>query len=591
VSTFRRLLRLSLPYSGQMLLAIILGIGTVAAGAGLLSTSAYLIARAALQPSIADLQVAIVAVRAFGLARGGLRYVERLTTHSAAFHTLSRLRLWFYDRLEPLVPAALSQVHSGDLLARITDDIETLDDFFVRALAPLGVALGSAVAGGLFMAQFDPGLGLELAGAFLLGGMIVPSITFTAGRRTGPKLIALRAQLKVVELDLLQGMPDLLLAGAVERQQVRLAELEDELATQQRRETLWRGFAEAVPALLGELTVLVFILTLTPQIRAGSLAGIMLPTLLLAAIAAFEAIAPLPDTFQRLGKQLAAARRLFDLADRPIPVRAPNAPASVPDRFDLRFNSLTFAYGSGEQPALSRVSFHLPQDASLGLVGPSGGGKSTLINLLTRFWPYTTGQIEMGGVELRTLDPTDLLACMSVISQQTDFFAGTLQENLLLAQPRASEGEIWHALEQAGLADWVAGLPSGLETLVGERGLMLSGGERQRVAIARAFLQTAPILILDEFDAHLDLSTRTALLARVKELMMNRTTLIATHRLPGWENLDQFIILEGGRITASGTHRQLLESSPWYAAAYAAQMQERILEELRTDPASPSPLT
>jgi ABC-type transport system involved in cytochrome bd biosynthesis fused ATPase/permease subunit len=272
-----RLLCLSLPYAGRMLTSVLLGTATIAAGVGLLSTSAYLIARAALRPSIAELQVAIVAVRAFGLARGGLRYVERLTTHAVAFRILARLRTWFFERIGPLAPAGLADLHSGDLQARIISDIETLDDFFVRGLAPLGVALGSALAGACVLGLFDVRLGIELAGFFLLGGLILPLIVLQLSRRAGSRLISIRSRRQVAHLDLIQGLSDLLLAGAVQRQRDRLEELEAAYAGDQLREARLQGLATAMPGILTDLTMLAFILTLIPRILDGSFPGYLLP--------------------------------------------------------------------------------------------------------------------------------------------------------------------------------------------------------------------------------------------------------------------------------------------------------------------------
>jgi len=580
VRHLRQLLLLSLPYIGRMLLSVLLGTATVAAGVGLLSTSAYLIARATLQPSIAELQVAIVAVRAFGLARGGLRYLERLTTHSAAFRLLSRLRLWFYDRIEPLAPAGLRGLHSGDLLARIVSDIETLDDFFVRGLSPIGVALGTCLAAGAFLGGYDLRLALELAVAFLLGGALTSWMMRTLGRRASARIVALRGELQVLELDLIQGLGDLLLAGSVARQLLQLQTLERSLAGLQRRDAALGGLAAALPALFADITAAAVLLTAAPSIRAGLLPGYLLPVLMLAAIASFEAIAPLPETFQRLDRQLTAGHRLFELAELPVPIPPPAAPVPMPGRNDLELRGVTFSYGAQERPALTDLELELPEGSTLGLVGPSGAGKSTVVRLITRLYPYSTGQITLGGLDLRALDPSGVRSRMAVISQHSDFFSGTLRENLLLANPQASDGELLDALGQARLGEFVAHLPRGLDTHVGERGLTLSGGEGQRVAIARALLRHAPIVIVDEFDAHLDAQTRAELLEVVLELIRTRTALIATHSLIGFERLDRFAVLQEGTIAASGTHADLLQAGGWYAAAYAAQRTERALEAM-----------
>jgi ABC-type multidrug transport system fused ATPase/permease subunit len=255
-------------------------------------------------------------------------------------------------------------------------------------------------------------------------------------------------------------------------------------------------------------------------------------------------------------------------------------PQSVPERYELERSDLSFRYHPRESLVLSRLNLRLPEGNALGLVGPSGAGKSTLISVLTRLWPFERGQIKLGGVDLLSIEPDEVRACFSVISQRTDFFAGTLRENLLLARPQASDEQLVDALAQARLAGLLSSLPDGLDAWVGEHGLTLSAGERQRVAIARAILHAAPILVLDEFDAHLDQPTRTALMQTLGQLMRSHTTLIATHRLVGFEHLDEIIVLEGGRVTSQGTHKELLQENGWYAAAYASQLQELQLENL-----------
>jgi ABC-type multidrug transport system fused ATPase/permease subunit len=224
--------------------------------------------------------------------------------------------------------------------------------------------------------------------------------------------------------------------------------------------------------------------------------------------------------------------------------------------------------------ALDRVSFCLPPGGRVAVVGPSGAGKTTLVWLLLRFWEYDQGQIYLGGHELRQYRTDDARRMISVVSQDTHLFNGTIGENLLLARPGATPQELDSAAEQAQLLPFIQGLPQGYDTWIGEQGLRLSGGERQRLALARAFLKDAPILILDEPTAHLDAATARALLRALDRLMLGRTTLMIAHRLAGLEMFDHILVLEGGRIAEQGRHHDLLALRGRYWHMLERQEQE-----------------
>ncbi|MGD2205722.1 MAG: thiol reductant ABC exporter subunit CydD, partial [Anaerolineae bacterium] len=447
-SAFWRLLRLVAPFArgavpsaiGGMALAVLLGFATIGSSIGLMATSAYLIARAALQPSIADLQVAIVGVRFFGIARGVFRYLERYVSHHVTFRLLARLRVWFYSALEPLAPARLMQFRSGDLLTRVVADIETLESFFLRVLAPPVVAVLVATLAAVLVGSFDSRLAVTLLVFLALAGAGVPFLTRVLGRRAGQRMVRVRAELNATLVDGVQGMADLLAYGQEACHLTRVQELSRELSDLQGRMARIGGLHSALTGLLmslATLAVLVIAIPLT-ALKTGPLDGVYLAVLALIVMPCFEAVLPLPQAFQYLENSLEAARRLFQVVDaEPAVVNAPQ-PASPPDGYGLRVENLRFAYNPEGPLALDGIDFDLPQGGCLAVVGPSGAGKTTLVHLLLRFWNYRQGRIMLGGQELRGYSQSFVRRLFAVVSQHTYLFNDTVRKNLLLARSDVS---------------------------------------------------------------------------------------------------------------------------------------------------------
>ncbi len=593
-----RVLKIAAPFKGWMALAALLGFATVGSGVGLLSTSAYIIAKAALRPSIAELQIAIVGVRFFGVARGVLRYLERLVSHQVTFRILARLRVWFYAAVEPLAPARLAQFHSGDLLSRVVADVETLENVFGRAIAPPLVALLTAGLAWALLAGFDERLALVQVLFLALAGIGVPLLVHRLGRGSGRRLVGARAELSAALVDGVQGAAELLAFGAAERHQARVAALDREVASLQGRMARFGGLTDALMGLLVNLATLAALAIAIPLVGAGrdGVDGVQLAVLVLAVVASFEAVLPLPQAAQHLEASLAAARRLFEIVDAPPAVvdppgarvhrvaelcgatSDPPSPLGTQDDYGLAFQDVRFRYGPGEPWALDGVSLHVAQGQSVAVVGASGAGKTTLLNLLLRFWEYEQGHILLGERELRDLAQADVRRLVSVVSQHTHLFNATLRENLLLARPGATEVELARAAQQAQLDEFIQGLPQGYDTWIGEQGLRLSGGQRQRLAIARALLKDAPILLLDEPAAHLDAATGRELTRALYALMPGRTTLLITHQLAGLEAVDEIVVLRAGRVVERGRHAELVQMGGLYRRMW--DVQGRILGEV-----------
>ncbi|MDZ7317237.1 MAG: thiol reductant ABC exporter subunit CydC [candidate division KSB1 bacterium] len=526
------LFRLLRPYRSIMALAVFLSFAAIGSGMGLMMTSAYLIARAALHPSVAELQTAVVGVRFFGISRAVLRYLERLLSHNVALRLLAQFRLWFFQAVEPLAPGRTAEWRSGDLLSRSVGDVEALQNFYVRLLAPpIVAALVSLLTAGI-IAVVSVQAATGVFAAMTLAMTLIPWLTLRSLRGIGARLRELEAQLAVTALDGLQGLSDLLLFGRADDHFARLGSFYDDLVRLKQKQKSSLALHETMIGLLMSLAVLVLFSTVGPLVNAGETSGVTLAVLILAVLAAFEAITPLPLAALHLKEIDRAAERLLRIIQAPTPYDPPDAPAPID--FSLSFEQVTFRYAPDQPAVLTDFSLQVPQGDRLVILGANGAGKSTLIHLLHRFYEVEAGKIRLGGVPIERFSQRQLSEWMAVSPQQVFLFSGTIRENLLIAKPTASEEEMDRVCEAAQLAPWIAALPHGYETAVGEGGLLVSGGERRRLAVARALLKEAPILIFDEPTADVDVETEAALWHTFASLPPDKTVIIMTHRLPSW---------------------------------------------------------
>ena len=571
-NTFGRLLKLAWPVRNWMALSALIGTATVLCGIGLAATSAYLISAAALHPSEAALAIAIVGVRFFGIARGAFRYLERLVSHKAAFQLLADMRVWFYKALVPLVPARLltlkngsqQELRSGDVLRRAVSDVDILQNFYIRVLAPPIVAALVALIMWIFLGAFGGLFGLVYLGLFLVASVVIPALSHLASRRLGQRIVTTRSDLQVQLVDSVQGIADLIAFGQEGQQAAHIQALTKKLNGMQMAMAYIGGTQNALTNFFMNGTAWVMLLLAIPFVHSGQLDGIFLALLVLSALASFEIVLPLPATFQQLSGNLKAASRLFEIVDASPAVAEPQQAAPLPDDTTLIVEQLNFRYEADEPYVLRDINLTLKPDEYVMLVGPSGSGKSTLTRLLLRFFEYNEGRITLGGRDLREYRPDDLYTLMSVVEQDTHLFNTTIRANLLLARPDASEEELVAASQQAQLHEFVQGLPNGYDTQVGEQGLLLSGGERQRVAIARAFLKDTPIVILDEPTVNLDAIAEQSVLQAIQSLRKGRATLMVTHRLTAMDTANEILVFQDGRIVERGTHQHLLQNEGSY---------------------------
>ncbi len=573
MKTLLRLTRLYAPYWRWLIGGALLALVVVLANVALLGVSGWFLASmaaAGIAGSTMNYFTPAAAIRAFAILRTGGRYAERLVTHEATLRFLSGLRVWFYRRIEPLPVAALQHYRGGDLLSRVGADIDALQNFYLRTLAPVAVAAIAALAVFAFLTLYSAAIAwLDLA-ALAVVGAAIPALVHRLGRKPGTRMVETAAQLRIDVVDAVQGMGELIVFGAADAQRERIGALSRQLVADQDRMSRLSGFGSAAAGLSTNLALWLTTVLAIGLVRAQQVPAVDLPMLALVVLASFEAVAGLPQAYQYLGHTLAAARRIFAVADTPIEIAEPEQPAPQPTGFELRLEQVGLRYGTDAPWALQQVDLIIGQGQRVALVGPTGSGKSTVAGALLRLWDYEAGRITLGGHDLRAYRTEDVRNLIALAPQRSHLFNTTVRENLLLANPDADDAALIAACTVAQIHDEIAALPAGYDSYVGEAGAKFSGGQVRRIAIARALLRNAPITILDEPTEGLDAATEQRLMAALFAATAGRTLVVITHRPAGLDRMDAIAVMENGRIVEQGTHATLARDGVRYRRLYFA---------------------
>ncbi|GBQ08990.1 thiol reductant ABC exporter subunit CydC [Saccharibacter floricola] len=485
-------------------------------------------------------------LQAVGSSRIVLRYLERLITHDAMFRALTDLRVWFYRRLSKGAAAGLGFRRSGDLLSRLVSDVQSLDNLYLRIIIPLATAVITLPIVFWVCLQDSFALACCVSILFAVIAFGLPALMALVSYRQGPALQKAQASLQNQALDLASGLRETRIFDADERMQDRLIGKQDALYALQKKQGHAMVFAHAVAAFLARLGIAVVLCACMGAFftRPEALVGV---TILFVITTALESVTDLPRAGFLAGQTLHAAERVVAVSDESGPTS--HGTATLPAQFDVQCEQVTFGWHA-EAPVLTDVSLHLRKGERAVLLGPSGSGKSTLAALLLKVASPQKGRILFGGVDSADVNDGALREKVAWLSQSSHLFDDTVRHNLLLGRENFSDSQLWQALEQAQVADFVRSLPEGLDSWIGENGSRLSGGQGRRIALARVLLSSAPLLILDEPAAGLDIETERAFLETLNGLHSQQTILLITHRLTGVERLDHIWRCENGRVFA-----------------------------------------
>ena len=550
----RRLLAVLRPERTWMLGGAALAILAALAAIGLMAVSGWFIAAMAVAGASAvaiNYYTPAAAIRLCAIVRSGGRYSERLVTHEATLRSLSRLRVWLFRRLIPLAPARLAALRSGELFSRLRADVDALEHFYLAVLVPGGVALASVATAIVLCLLVLPAAGVVVLVGALLAGVLVPAWLQRRAASDAAEAVREGAALRGLLLDALRGHPELLAWGGVSAQGARIDQLARRLDARRTRLEVLEATGGALVGLCAQLTLLAVLGIALTAAHRRTLSPPLLVMLALLALALFEVIGPLSEALARWPATLTSCARVFTLAETPAPFVEPEVSAPLPPRPAVVFQDVCLRYDEAAPWALEQVNLTLAPGARVAVVGASGAGKSSLVAALLKLYPLQRGRILFGGQPLESLQGDQLRRRIAVIAQQSVLFNQSLLENLLLAAPQASAAQIERAVNLAQLDAFVASLPDGYDTQLGEAGALVSGGEARRVAIARALLQDAPVLVLDEPTEGLDAVTARDLYTALDAAAQGRTLLLITHRLSGLARLvEEVVVMEAGGVRA-----------------------------------------
>lgn len=546
------------PAKWSLVLAFIFAFLTVFMNVGLLSTSSWLLASAALHPGIHYLSISIVGVRFFGISRAVCRYFERYTSHHMAFQGLYGLRVWFYEHLEPLGPAIFKRFGAGDLLGRIMSDIEVLQFFYLRVLIPPMAAVVLTILVMMGVGYISTTLIWIVLAAFVIGAILIPIYVYQFNKKSLVTVATVQGQVKREITDMLDGLGDIIAYG--QRQHAYESITKAFQVAEDAKHRISEGTNQGNISFMGLVQVTMIITAIVAAgVLEGTWASVYVAVAAIGVQAWFEALQPMTIALHHGYESAVAVNRLHTLGtSRPAVVEATNPlliDSGVQAIDDIVLDHLSFGYD--DTKVYNDLSMTIKSGESVAIVGASGSGKTTLINILERFYDYE-GSIRVNNHDLKDYDIESWRSQISVISQDTYIFHATVEENIRLANPYVEESVLRDAIEWASLTTLVNRLPNGLQTVVGAGGMGLSGGERQRIALARMYLRQSPVLLLDEPLEGLDQVTRNDIHRKLMTFIKGHTAIYITHHLEGIDQMDRIVFMEQGQIIESGTYEELI---------------------------------
>src|SRR5229473_3024226 len=586
----RRLWQLTRGLRGWIALAILLGLVASVVGIARFAILGMLLSHVFDGAGFMALAVPAVGVAVAVILRGLVDHHRAMISHRTATRVQEELRGRLYDKIAALGPAWFAGERTGGVMLSIVDGVEQLQSFFGQYVPQLSIAVLTPLAIFAFIAFWDVPVATGML-FFALVTLVAPTVFVQIERRSSHGRQHALKSFGSEFLDGVQGLPTLKAFGQSTAYGRRLADKARDLCDSTLRVlstgVMTRGITDCGVA-IGAAAALSLAAWRVSQ-------GLMsIEALLIVLMAGTEVFRPLRDLRMVLhqgmvGQSASAGINALLAAEPLVPEQSPKLPGtSRPLVPTIAFEDVYFAYPGGRGAAHDGLSFTVAAGEKIGIVGPSGSGKSSVARLLLRLFDPQRGNVRIGGHDLRTLDPEVLRRMIAVVHQDTYLFYGTVEENLRLGKPDADQDEIEEAARDANAHEFIMALPQGYATVIGERGVMLSGGQRQRLAIARALLRDAPILILDEALSSVDAENEAVIQQAIDRLSQGRTTLVLAHRLSSVIGADRILVLDKGRIVETGRHAELIRRDGPYRRLMGAQAEEREddVDLIEDDPAT-----
>ena len=553
--------------------AVTIGLLTAAAGVARLALLGWLLAEVFDGRGFGSLASPLAGVAGVVVLRGALQYYKEMVSHRTAARVQIALRANLHEKVMELGPSYFNQQRTGDAVLSLVDGVEQLETFFGQYLPQFFVALLTPVGVFAFMAFLDvPTATVFLAAA--LAALFLPAVLHRWNRSSSERRREAYGEFGADFLDSIQGLATLKAFG----QSGARGRLLADRARAVFKSTMWvlatNGFSGGLSIAAISIGAAVALGWGAYRVEDGGLELSVLLVILMLGVEVFRPLRELTQLFHQGLLGISAASGVFAMQGAKPTVREPETPALDMSSMEptVAFEDVVFAYPGGRRPAHDELTFSVAAGEKVGLVGTSGAGKSTVVKLLLRMYDPDEGRVTLGGADLRELSFDQVRSNLAVVSQDTYLFHGTVSDNLKFGHPDATPEQLESAARAANAHPFISALPQGYGTVIGERGVRLSGGQRQRIAIARALLRDAPILVLDEALSAVDAENESVIQEALDRLMEGRTTLIIAHRLSSVIGADRIVVIDEGRATEEGSHRELIDAGGTYSALMRDQV-------------------